>query len=258
VLESLSETTTKRRFTIYCHTCVVNGKKYVGQTVTTMEARWKQHARSGKKSCRAFYNAIRKHGPSAFRHEIIDVVTTQSGADIAEARWIEHYGCRVPFGYNLNAGGGTSPKHEESNRRTSESVRAAWARATPEERADRARKMVEAQAAIDPAVRRESARIAAGKMTPGQLSALAQRGRETMASLTLEQRRERARKAVPTRLATIAAMTPEERHEKYGCGTLRRQSWHGLDGAEGQNMEGRSGQRSCLERASLQRATLEM
>ena len=74
------------RFHIYRHTNKVNGKRYVGQTVDTVDGRWKEHVSASRqgRGARVFGAAIRKYGADAFTHELLDVVTTQKGADIAE------------------------------------------------------------------------------------------------------------------------------------------------------------------------------
>ena len=86
------------KFTIYRHTNRVNGKRYVGQTVTTMEFRWNKHVLDAmrQRGSPAFSAAIRKYGADAFSHEVLDVVRTQAGADIAETLWIKQSRSRVP------------------------------------------------------------------------------------------------------------------------------------------------------------------
>jgi group I intron endonuclease len=128
------------RFTIYCHTNRVNGKRYVGQTVYSMEKRWAAHVSSAKsnirKNCRAFIAAIRKYGADVFDHQVLEVVDTQEEADLLEALWIEQMGCRVPNGYNIDRGGnGPGRHHDETKRLISESLRARWEKMTSEERA---------------------------------------------------------------------------------------------------------------------------
>jgi hypothetical protein len=50
------------RFTIYCHTNKVNGKRYVGQTVCSMEKRWSEHVTHSKAG-----SGCRKYGESTAR-----------------------------------------------------------------------------------------------------------------------------------------------------------------------------------------------
>jgi hypothetical protein len=58
---------TVERFTIYLHTHRTSGKVYVGQTVATMEARWRSHVKDARaKNTRSYFHAaIRAHGPEA-------------------------------------------------------------------------------------------------------------------------------------------------------------------------------------------------
>ncbi len=111
------------RFVIYCHTNKVNGKKYVGQTRSTMALRWSGHVHAAlkRKDQNYFCNAIRKHGVDAFVHEVLDVVMTEAGADLAEALWIVQKQSRAPAGYNLSSGGESPAVHETTRIKISES-----------------------------------------------------------------------------------------------------------------------------------------
>lgn len=126
------------RFTIYCVTNTVNGKRYVGQTSDTVEVRWKAHVASSrnKGGCRVFCAAIRKYGAAAFVREILEVVATQSEADAAETKWISAKESRVPNGYNLTSGGGSYGRlHEESKRLIAKASSERLRKMSPEERA---------------------------------------------------------------------------------------------------------------------------
>jgi group I intron endonuclease len=130
---------TSPRFTIYCHTNRVNGKRYVGQTVYSMEKRWMDHtslAKMGIRRGQVFANAIRKYGVDAFDHRILEVALTQEEANTAETRWIAELNCLVPNGYNLKSGGGNHGHHHEDTKRLmGKASRARWQKMTPEERA---------------------------------------------------------------------------------------------------------------------------
>lgn len=128
----------KRRFTLYCHTNKVNGKKYVGQTVDTVEGRWKEHLSAAKqhRGARIFGHAIRKYGAEVFDHEVLEVVDTQIEADLAEAKWITRLRSRSPDGYNLALGGsGPGYHHDVSKRLISESSRKRLHDMDPKQRA---------------------------------------------------------------------------------------------------------------------------
>lgn len=107
-------------FTIYCHTHIDSGRRYVGLTKKTLLQRWNQHVYSanhrklGKQS--HFWSAIVKYGPGAFSHEVLEIVTTSlEGANLAEEKWINEFQTRDPSkGFNLMPGGSHTP-HPISN-----------------------------------------------------------------------------------------------------------------------------------------------
>jgi|WetSurMetagenome_2_1015567.scaffolds.fasta_scaffold56958_4 hypothetical protein len=98
------------KFIIYCHIHIESGRRYIGLTKKTMMQRWNQHIYSansrpeGKRS--HFWAAIRKFGPQAFSHEVLEICETLEEANLAEAKWIDHFNSRDPqFGFNLAPGG---------------------------------------------------------------------------------------------------------------------------------------------------------
>ena len=209
------------RFTIYCHTNKVNGKRYVGQTVDTMEGRWKEHVSAARqrRGGRLIGAAIRKYGTDAFDHEVLEVIVdTQKEADLAETRWIAQKESRAPAGYNLTSGGGSyGLHHEDSKRLIAASSKKRLEEMTPEQRtayfrtnihlwtpARRARQLERAQS--------EDVRenIAAGQkdfwsqFTSEEKSA---RVRHQIAGMSKEEKGERVRKA-------WAKLTPEEHAER--------------------------------------------
>lgn len=88
---------------IYCYTSP-SGKKYIGQTRTTLKERAKTTNYSGYKNCIAFYNAIQKYGITNFEIEIIaecplDVINSE------EEKYISLYDSTNPNkGYNIDDG----------------------------------------------------------------------------------------------------------------------------------------------------------
>ena len=100
---------------VYVHTCIVNGKSYVGQTTAGVAKRWKLHvrcARSPKTPAygNLFSKAIRKYGAEAFEHQTLSLAGTQPELDNLEKIWIILLQTKAPHGYNLTDGGdsGTS------------------------------------------------------------------------------------------------------------------------------------------------------
>ncbi len=98
-----------KQWTVYCHTHVESGRRYIGLTSRTMERRWNEHVSksSGSKGGRwHFPNAIRKYGKEAFSHQILEVCSSLEEANEAEDAWIESFSTRNPqFGFNLANGG---------------------------------------------------------------------------------------------------------------------------------------------------------
>lgn len=90
---------------IYKHTCLINGKIYIGQTCQNPEQRWGKNGQKYK-GCSYFYEAIQKYGWDNFKHEIIEKKLTSSEANIREEYWINFYKSNnKQYGYNLKSGG---------------------------------------------------------------------------------------------------------------------------------------------------------
>ncbi len=98
-------------YKLYLVTNILNGKVYVGLTISSLEQRLKQHfasARRGRKS--AFSNALRKYGEAAFKIELIKSdARTYDELQQQEVLEIERRDC-IRNGYNTAKGGsiGTS------------------------------------------------------------------------------------------------------------------------------------------------------
>lgn len=127
-------------YTVYCHTNTINGKKYVGITKQTMEARWKSHVYAalnpkGKNCTFLFPKAIRKYGKDAFAHEVLEVCDSLEGANAAEQKWIDQLKTTDPsLGYNMEPGGGASgPRSPEMKAKVSAALKARYA--SPDARA---------------------------------------------------------------------------------------------------------------------------
>lgn len=106
-------------WTVYCHTHIESGRRYVGLTSQTMEKRWKNHvhlAKSSKNGRWHFPNAIRKYGKDAFSHEILGTFNSLEEANAEEERLIEEWGLRNPDrGFNLAKGGEHKPHPIKKN-----------------------------------------------------------------------------------------------------------------------------------------------
>ena len=208
------------RFSIYCHTNTVNGKCYVGQTLDTVEERWNEHVSAARRNtgCPILGAAIRKYGASAFTHELLDVVTTQNGANIAETRWIEQRGSLKPNGYNLTSGGGGLGRlHEDSKRLIGAASKKRLQEMTPEQRAAyflmnihawtperRARQKARVKTAEHAQKVSAAQKELWAKLTPEERS---RKALHQSASMSKEQKSERVRKAWMN-------ATPERRAER--------------------------------------------
>ena len=87
---------------VYLILNLVNGKKYVGQTVKTAAKRFNEHARQDSMIGRA----IRKHGKENFRYGVIKSCASKSEMDYWEKFFIKTLKTKSPRGYNLTDGGG--------------------------------------------------------------------------------------------------------------------------------------------------------
>lgn len=90
---------------IYCFTNLINGKKYIGSTISTPGHRLQQHLYNARehneKSDYPLYQAIRKYGIENFNFEVLE----SKDCSEEEIREIEHqyilkYDCISPNGYN--------------------------------------------------------------------------------------------------------------------------------------------------------------
>ena len=97
--------TENRKWTVYCHTNKINGKKYVGITSRSVKSRWRKNGK-GYSDKRYFGKAIRKYGWDNFTHEIIAENLTESEAKSLEVLYIGMWNTKDrKYGYNLTDGG---------------------------------------------------------------------------------------------------------------------------------------------------------
>ena len=99
---------------IYCIQNKINGKKYIGQTRYSLEARIRSHFRSANKGVdRKLYRAIRKYGKENFEYFILCECKDANEMNIKEAYYIGLYDTYV-HGYNMTNGGPDNPmNHKE-------------------------------------------------------------------------------------------------------------------------------------------------
>ena len=86
---------------IYKITNIKNNKVYIGQTIRSVEERWKRHINDALNNVldTHFARAIRYYKPESFTVEVIDTATTQQELTAKESYWISWYDS-VKNGYN--------------------------------------------------------------------------------------------------------------------------------------------------------------
>ena len=116
---------------IYKATNLVNNKKYIGQTINSLEYRKQQHFREARNPHRRnyyFHNAINKYGEDNFIFEQIDLTNTQKELDEKERYWIKYYNSNNKnHGYNLDSGGKSGgAKSDECKKKIGETTKEKW------------------------------------------------------------------------------------------------------------------------------------
>lgn len=91
---------------IYKITNLVNGKIYIGQTVTSLQERWRHHLHASRGNNTLICKAIRKYGRDSFQMELIVQACSQEELDYLEAYFIVIWDAQNPnVGYNRTDGG---------------------------------------------------------------------------------------------------------------------------------------------------------
>jgi len=103
---------------IYLITNLKNGKKYVGQTIKTVEERFKRHTwATTLKNCKmAITLAIKKYGKENFRVEKLLKCDNLEELNFFEVIFSQMYNTMSPHGYNLKVGGRKSLVVSEETR----------------------------------------------------------------------------------------------------------------------------------------------
>lgn len=103
---------------IYCITNLVNGKKYIGQTVK-LGGRFRQHKcelSKKKNKCRILQNAFNKYGSHNFKFEPL-LICERSELNRYEEALIKLYQTNIKsIGYNIENGGSVGKISEESKK----------------------------------------------------------------------------------------------------------------------------------------------
>lgn len=109
---------------IYLVTNKINGLRYIGQTIRTLDERKEEHLYKALNGSKYFFHrAIKKYGIKNFEWEIIHEAETTEELNELEVHYIKEYNTFLGDGYNLTIGGrGCSGwKHsEEAKKKISE------------------------------------------------------------------------------------------------------------------------------------------
>jgi len=130
---------------IYAITNLVNGKRYVGQTIQGLDVRKRQHLKDAKalRYDLHLYRAIRKYGEDAFSWEVCDYAFSREELNQKEVFYIEKYGALChKHGYNCASGGsngnnfaGKTPEERQAiNKKLSFKSSQQWERYSPEQK----------------------------------------------------------------------------------------------------------------------------
>lgn len=103
-----------------------SNKIYIGQTITSLEKRWKAHLedahRNYKNHCKVLNKAIKKYGDKNFIIEIIEECRDEE-LDNKEIEYIKKYNSQVPNGMNIKLGGSNGNHHENTKKKISDSLK---------------------------------------------------------------------------------------------------------------------------------------
>lgn len=110
---------------IYIIKNIINNKFYIGQT-NNPKLRWSQHKSNAKynRGHQVITRAISKHGVDNFTFEVIASCNSQEDADKLEEETILQHESRDPHkGYNIAAGGNTTPRTPEILKKISDGLK---------------------------------------------------------------------------------------------------------------------------------------
>jgi group I intron endonuclease len=106
---------------IYKITNKENGMIYIGQTIQTLEDRWRQH-RKKSSTCLYLKRAFEKYGIDNFIFEMICCCDNEE-LDKLEIHYMIEFNSIVPNGYNLREGGNSGRHNEETKKKISDALK---------------------------------------------------------------------------------------------------------------------------------------
>lgn len=132
---------------VYLITCMPTGKKYVGSS-NRISKRWSRHRSSlnaGTHTNRYLQNSWNKYGYAAFEWAVLEAVDEESNLIAREQHWMDVIHPELNLADNAFPTRLGATNTEEQNKHISEGNARQWANMTPDERAERSRKMQEAR-----------------------------------------------------------------------------------------------------------------
>lgn len=92
---------------IYCIENTINGKKYVGQTIETLDKRFKKHKSHANRGANTLlHKALRKYSPETFTISLLETCNSLEEMNLKEIEWISKLNTtNKNIGYNLTIGG---------------------------------------------------------------------------------------------------------------------------------------------------------
>lgn len=90
---------------IYLVTRLRTGELYVGLTLVSMQARWRQHVRGAIRRGSPLARAIDEDGPDGFTVKALEVGIAAAELADRERHWISELGTLLPYGLNRHRGG---------------------------------------------------------------------------------------------------------------------------------------------------------
>jgi group I intron endonuclease len=106
---------------IYKITNKENGMIYIGQTIQTLEDRWRQH-RKKSSTCLYLKRAFEKYGIDNFIFVMICCCVYEE-LDKLEIHYMIEFNSIVPNGYNLREGGNSGRHNEETKKKISDALK---------------------------------------------------------------------------------------------------------------------------------------
>ena len=98
-----------------------NGMIYIGQTIQTLEDRWRQH-RKKSSTCLYLKRAFEKYDIDNFIFEMI-CCCHDTDLDKLEIQYMAEFNSIVPNGYNLREGGNSGRHNEETKKKISDALK---------------------------------------------------------------------------------------------------------------------------------------